>query len=80
MHIALFVQLALGKHIVNVPRDNRPISLKQLSHLRLREPYRIVNNADIKTRRFIRLINNHFVLGFVHRLNILLSSPFLHTV
>ena len=61
MHIAFLIQLTLCKDIVNVPRDDRPVSLKQFCHLALRKPNGILFQPNVEPYRLVRLIHDNLV-------------------
>ena len=49
LHIAFFVNLAFRDSVIDMPSDDRPVSLEQFSHLCLREPDSFVFHADVNT-------------------------------
>ena len=46
MQITLFDQLIFSKHVIDVTRNNRNATLKQLRHLGLREPNGLLLHVD----------------------------------
>ena len=65
------VQLTFIKNIIDVASYNSSVFLKQLSHLSLRQPHRLILQADINLRlSVLRLIDYNLVLvHFAFRYN-----------
>ena len=66
MHIAFLVQFPFSKDIVNVPRDDGSVSLKQFCHLALRKPNGILFQPNVEPYRLVRLIHDNLVLTKVY--------------
>ena len=66
MHITFFFQFTFTKSIVDVAGNNRLVFLKQFCHLCLRQPHRIIFQADIYLcLPVFRLI--YYYLVFIHK-------------
>ena len=67
LHIIRFVDFPLRERSLYMPCNNGLITLKQLAHLFLRQPNRLVLETYIQSHRIIGLINDYFILWFAHR-------------
>ena len=80
MHIAFLVQFSFCKDIVNVPRDDGSVSLKQFCHLALRKPDRILFQPNVEPYRLVRLIHDNLVLAEVYLCARFLFHVILHSL
>ena len=59
-HIAPPVEFALAEDVADVPRDDRPVAVEQLGHLRLGQPDRVIPHDNLNPSVAIgRFIDDH---------------------
>ena len=64
LHIIRHIDFSFFKCILDVSCNDGLVTLKQDTHLFLREPHGVVLEADFEADGLVRLIDDDFVLGF----------------